>query len=84
MKKFLWVSRLWVGWRKEPILGYVPKNYEKGLKEETPSPPRVEYHLIQVLTQAAVFGLQGSHLLDQILLVSKLRPKTLLKFFCFD
>ena len=28
-KNFLWASRLWVGRRKEPILGYVPKNYEK-------------------------------------------------------
>ena len=28
-KKFLWASRLWVGRRKEPILGYVPKNDEK-------------------------------------------------------
>ena len=38
-KNFLWASRLWVGRRKEPILGYVPKNDEKknsggkGLKE---------------------------------------------------
>ena len=28
-KNFLWSSRLWVGRRKEPILGYVPKNDEK-------------------------------------------------------
>ena len=28
-KNFLWVSWLWVGRRKEPILGYVPKNYER-------------------------------------------------------
>ena len=28
-KKILWASRLWVGRRKEPILGYVPKNDEK-------------------------------------------------------
>ena len=28
-KNFLLASRLWVGRRKEPILGYVPKNYEK-------------------------------------------------------
>ena len=28
-KNFLWTSRLWVGRRKEPILGYVPKNDEK-------------------------------------------------------
>ena len=28
-KKILWASRLWVGRRKEPILAYVPKNYEK-------------------------------------------------------
>ena len=28
-KNFLWASRLWVGRRKEPILGYVPKNNEK-------------------------------------------------------
>ena len=28
-KNFLWASRLWVGRRKEPILGYVPKNDEK-------------------------------------------------------
>ena len=28
-KNFLWASRLWVGRRKEPILGYVPKNEEK-------------------------------------------------------
>ena len=28
-KKFLWASRLWVGRRKEPILGYVPKKDEK-------------------------------------------------------
>ena len=27
--KFLWTSRLWVCRRKEHILGYVPKNYEK-------------------------------------------------------
>ena len=27
-KNFLWASRLWVGRRKEPILGYVPKNDE--------------------------------------------------------
>ena len=39
-KHFLWASRLWVGRRKEPILGYVSKNYErknsgsKGLKGE--------------------------------------------------
>ena len=38
IKKFLWASRLWVGRRLEPILGYVPKNDEtnnlvhKGLK----------------------------------------------------
>ena len=29
IKKFPWALRLWVGRRKEPILGYVPKNYEK-------------------------------------------------------
>ena len=28
-KNFLWASRLWVGRRKEPVLGDVPKNYEK-------------------------------------------------------
>ena len=28
-KNFLWTSQLWVGRRKEPILGYVPKNDEK-------------------------------------------------------
>ena len=28
-KKFLWALSLWVGRRKEPILGYVPKNDEK-------------------------------------------------------
>ena len=28
-KNFLWVSCLWVGRRKVPILGYVPKNDEK-------------------------------------------------------
>ena len=28
-KNFLWAPRLWVGRRKEPILGYVPKNDEK-------------------------------------------------------
>ena len=28
-KNFLWASRLWVGRRKEPIVGYVPKNDEK-------------------------------------------------------
>ena len=28
-KNFLWASRLWVGRRKEPILGYVPKKDEK-------------------------------------------------------
>ena len=28
-KNFLWASRLWVGRRKEPILGYVPKNDKK-------------------------------------------------------
>ena len=28
-KNFLWASHLWVGRRKEPILGYVPKNDEK-------------------------------------------------------
>ena len=28
-KKFLWASRLWVGRRKEPISGYVPKNNEE-------------------------------------------------------
>ena len=28
-KNFLWASRLWVGRRKEPILGNVPKNDEK-------------------------------------------------------
>ena len=27
-KNFLWTSRLWVSRRKEPILGYVPKNDE--------------------------------------------------------
>ena len=38
-KNFLWASRLWVGRRLEPILGYVPKNDEtnnlvhKGLKK---------------------------------------------------
>ena len=30
-KNFLWASRLWVGRRKESILGYVPKNGEKNL-----------------------------------------------------
>ena len=30
-KNFLWASCLWVGRRKEPILGYVPKNDEKNL-----------------------------------------------------
>ena len=29
LKNFLLPSRLWVGRRKEPILGYVPKNDEK-------------------------------------------------------
>ena len=24
----IWASRLWVGWRKEPILGYITKNNE--------------------------------------------------------
>ena len=28
-KNFLWASRLWVGRRKEPILGYVLKNDKK-------------------------------------------------------
>ena len=28
-KNFLWAPRLWVGRRKEPILGYVLKNGEK-------------------------------------------------------
>ena len=28
-KNFLWASRLWFGRRKEPILGYVPKNDDK-------------------------------------------------------
>ena len=28
-KNFLWASRLWIGRRREPILGYVPKNDEK-------------------------------------------------------
>ena len=28
-RNFLWVSRLWLGRRKKPILGYVPKNDEK-------------------------------------------------------
>ena len=28
-KKFPWASRLWVGRRKESILGYVPENDEK-------------------------------------------------------
>ena len=28
-KNFLWALRLWVGRRKEPILGYVPKNDEE-------------------------------------------------------
>ena len=28
-KNFLWASRLWVGRRKEPVLGYVPKNDDK-------------------------------------------------------
>ena len=28
-KNFLWASRLWVGRRKEPILGYVPKTTKK-------------------------------------------------------
>ena len=28
-KNFLWASRLWVSRRKEPILGYFPKNDEK-------------------------------------------------------
>ena len=28
-KIFLWASCLWVGRRKEPILGYVPKNDDK-------------------------------------------------------
>ena len=27
--KFLWASQLWVGRRKEIILGYVSKNYKK-------------------------------------------------------
>ena len=29
IKKILWASRLWVGRRKKPILGYVSKNYKK-------------------------------------------------------
>ena len=28
-KNFIWASRLWVGTRKQPILGHVPKNDEK-------------------------------------------------------
>ena len=42
-KNFLWASQLWVGRRKEPILGYVPKNNENensgsnGLKESISS-----------------------------------------------
>ena len=46
-KNFLWASRLWVGRRKELILGYVPKNDEKknsggkGLRgTESPVSPR--------------------------------------------
>ena len=33
-KNFLWSSRLWVGRRKEPILGYVPKKDEKRIWED--------------------------------------------------
>ena len=29
IENFLWAPRLWVGRRKEPILGYVTKNDEK-------------------------------------------------------
>ena len=29
IKKIIWASRLWVGRRKEPILGYVPRNDDK-------------------------------------------------------
>ena len=42
-KNFQWASRLWVGRRKQPILGYVPKNDEKknsggkGLKKIRPN-----------------------------------------------
>ena len=31
-KKFLWASQLWVGRRKESILGYVPENDEKRIQ----------------------------------------------------
>ena len=31
-KKFIWASRLWVGRRKEPILSFIMKNYEKVVK----------------------------------------------------
>ena len=34
LKKILWASRLWVGSRKEPILGHVQKNYEKRIHDE--------------------------------------------------
>ena len=29
IKNFLWASRPWVSRRKEPIIGYVSKNYKK-------------------------------------------------------
>ena len=31
-KNYLWASRLWVGRRKEPILGYVPKTTIKRIQ----------------------------------------------------
>ena len=49
-KDFLWASRLWVGRRKEPILGYVPKNYVKKnscSKVLTPTPMWLDFDFLR-------------------------------------
>ena len=60
-KNFLWASRLWVGRRKEPILGYVPKKYERknsgsnGLsRPQTWDTP--EWHWLKTLSHSAWYS----------------------------
>ena len=72
-KIFLWASRLWVGRRKGPILGYIPKNDEKRIwrikvkQFETVEKRKLIAHCIEW----ANYLLRVNIALSQILLESK-------------
>ena len=69
-KKFLWASQLWVGRRKEPILGYISKNYEKknsGSKVVT----NIDLYHIVVVWNAVVSNSESMLILISILHINE-------------